>query len=137
MGAWDVGMLSNDSALDAIYVFRDRIRDMPFDGKGVLQLLKDVAMRFKRSGDVTLCVLAVTESLQNQGVKIPSAAKIFLAPWVGKALLEVREQGWDSPEARIMALGRFSLRLMGERISTEPDNHSLLEGIRHIMKSKR
>lgn len=137
MGAWDVGMRSNDSALDAIYVFRDRINSMPQKGKGCLALLQDVAYKFRRSDDVTLCVLAVAEALMEQGVKIPSDSRVYLATWIGRALLEIKEQDWDDPDARAMAVSRFARRVMGERIPSAQDNQSLLEGIRHIMKSRR
>lgn len=133
MGAWDVGMRSNDSALDAIYVFRDEINKMPQRGAGVLALLKEVAERFKRSNDVTLCVLAVAEALLEQGVKMTGPVKIYIGTWVGRAVMELKEQSWEDPDARLLAIGRFARRVMGEKISAEKDNRSLLEGLKQVM----
>jgi len=135
MSAWDVGMRSNDNALDAIYVFRNRINRMPANGQGALLLLNDVVGQFKKSQNVTFCVLGVAESLMQQGVKLPTKAKDFLAVWIGRALLEIKSQDWDDPNARMLAIGRFARRLSGEKISTDEDNHSLFEGIQRVRKS--
>jgi hypothetical protein len=136
MGAWDVGMRSNDSALDAIYVFRERINRMPIKAKGALLLLQNVATKFGRSPDVTLCVLGVAEALLDQNVSLSLSARQYLIPWIGRAIAEIRMQHWDDPDMRTLAIGRFARRLMGERISTINENSVLFEGTRNLMKLK-
>jgi hypothetical protein len=137
MGAWDVGMRSNDAAADAIYLFRTRIDKMNLKGSGVLPLLRDVAVKFKRSPEVTACVLGVTQALLDLGVIIPASARQFLTSWIGRAVVEISSEGWSNPTARLLAIGRFSRNVMGEKIPTKGDNQSLMEGIQNVARQRR
>ncbi len=140
MGAWGVGMQSNDSALDAIENRTVRRVTATRDKKALLTYLTTIKREWKGTS-WTVGVLGVVEHLLDEG--LPHTFFDTCRPIIDEAIsIEKSEEqlaSWCEPEDRRRALNLFRKRLQGKNVDKaelERFNEGLLSKLTKIVQNR-
>jgi len=134
MGAWGYGMLSNDSAQDALYRHQTEMqRIVNAKGRGLFPFLQRLIKRVHRDSDAQLSLFGVCQAFLNEGLRFPDNAIRLLWPYLGKSMTEASQ--WDDPAAAVKALGHFARHLVDPSAAalTKRDDKSLISAIKKHM----